>query len=298
MTVSIDERLEYFQELEQATRMLNHPGESLVLQTDFLYMVERVDICIDYLKSHVCPPYPAMCLCVDGGSPLSATLQRGGNIPPSLPTMYDARYDLDQDVLRRLVACADHGRFQATGGESERSLQPSPCVITLNGLSQDVSTTAQMHLLYTRFQTVSGPLAPLLAELERRAQAHPDELSALLAECHVAYFSARRSLLVGRLMEEIKGLDPARTELVELVGIAGQCLSTCLSKLTLQARPEPAAATSSSCARMNSIYSGHSSTLGKSSFSAYPQCNRARTSECSQTRRLQPILGEPLRLSL
>ena len=44
MTVAIDERLEYFQELEQATRMLNHPGESLVLQTDFLYMVERVDI--------------------------------------------------------------------------------------------------------------------------------------------------------------------------------------------------------------------------------------------------------------
>ena len=53
MTVAIDERLEYFQELEHATRMLNHPGESLVLQTDFLYMVERVDICIDYLKAHV-----------------------------------------------------------------------------------------------------------------------------------------------------------------------------------------------------------------------------------------------------
>ena len=33
--------------------MLNHPGESLVLQADFLYMVERVDICIDYLREHV-----------------------------------------------------------------------------------------------------------------------------------------------------------------------------------------------------------------------------------------------------
>jgi Sec34-like family len=53
MTDDIDTRLEYFQELEHATRMLNHPGESLVLQTDFLYMVERVDICIDYLKAHV-----------------------------------------------------------------------------------------------------------------------------------------------------------------------------------------------------------------------------------------------------
>lgn len=54
MTESIGERLEYFQELEHATRMLNHPGESLVLQTDFLYMAERVDVCIDFLKAHVC----------------------------------------------------------------------------------------------------------------------------------------------------------------------------------------------------------------------------------------------------
>ena len=47
--------LEYFQELEHATRMLNHPGESLIFQADFLYMVERVDICIDFLKGHVSP---------------------------------------------------------------------------------------------------------------------------------------------------------------------------------------------------------------------------------------------------
>lgn len=64
---------------------------------------------------------------------------------------------------------------------------------------------------------MSNQLGPLLAELERRAAAHPDELSALLAECHTAYFAARRGLLVPRLVEEIKGLDPARTELVELV---------------------------------------------------------------------------------
>lgn len=84
-------------------------------------------------------------------------------------------------------------------------------------LSQDVSHTALTHLLYTRFRTVSGPLAPLLGELERRANAHPEELNALLDECHVAYFSARKGLLVGRLVEEIRGLEPGRSELVELV---------------------------------------------------------------------------------
>jgi conserved oligomeric Golgi complex subunit 3 len=82
---------------------------------------------------------------------------------------------------------------------------------------QDVSQTAQTHLLYTRFQSVSNQLAPLLSELERRAQAYPSDLSSLLTECHTAYFAARKALLVPRLSEEIRGLDPMKTELVELV---------------------------------------------------------------------------------
>jgi hypothetical protein len=32
------------------------PGESLVLRSDFLYMVARVDICVDYLKARTFPP--------------------------------------------------------------------------------------------------------------------------------------------------------------------------------------------------------------------------------------------------
>jgi hypothetical protein len=76
-----------------------------------------------------------------------------------------------------------------------------------------------MHLLYTRFTTVSGQVAPLLGELERRARTHPDELGSLLSECHAAYFSARKNLLVSRLTEQIRGLDPTRTELVELVRV-------------------------------------------------------------------------------
>lgn len=43
----------YFQELDHAVRLLNHPGESLVLQAEFLDMVERVDVCIDFLRQHV-----------------------------------------------------------------------------------------------------------------------------------------------------------------------------------------------------------------------------------------------------
>lgn len=50
---SIASRLEYFRELESAQRLLNLPGESLVLQDDFLTMLERLDVCIDFLKTNV-----------------------------------------------------------------------------------------------------------------------------------------------------------------------------------------------------------------------------------------------------
>ncbi|KAH9993581.1 Sec34-like family-domain-containing protein [Russula vinacea] len=175
---AIGTSLEYFQELEHATRLLNHPGESLVLQTDFLYMVERVDICIEFLKSHRNYKEAEVYL---------MRFQQCMTRAMTLIKMYfvGSLRALTQDVSRRLF-------------------------------EQEVSDTAQMHLLYTRFVTVAGQLAPLLAEFERRARAHPDELGALLSECHAAYFGARKSLLVVRLTEQIRGLDPTRTELVEL----------------------------------------------------------------------------------
>ncbi|KAH0828023.1 Sec34-like family-domain-containing protein [Lanmaoa asiatica] len=178
LTDEIDTRLEYFQELEHATRMLNHPGESLVLQTDFLYMVERVDICIEYLKAH--------------------RYYREAEV-------YLLRFQQCMTRAMTLIKMFFVGSLRALTADVSRRLS-----------EKDVSTTAQMHLLYTRFRSVTPQLAPLLNELERRATAHPEELSALLSECHSAYFSARKTLLVGRLMEEIRGLDPTHTELVEL----------------------------------------------------------------------------------
>ncbi|KAJ6508055.1 Sec34-like family-domain-containing protein [Mycena vulgaris] len=178
MTDEIGARLEYFQELEHATRMLNHPGESLVLQTDFLYMVERVDICIDYLKAH--------------------RQFREAEV-------YLLRFQQCMTRAMTLIRMYFVGSLKALSADVSKRMS-----------EKDVSPTAQMHLLYTRFQSVSAQLSPLLGELERRALAHPAELAALLSECHSAYFSVRKALLVGRLTEEIKGLDPSRTELVEL----------------------------------------------------------------------------------
>ncbi|KAI0784704.1 Sec34-like family-domain-containing protein [Abortiporus biennis] len=178
MTEAIGNRLEYFQELEQATRMLNHPGESLVLQTDFIYMVERVDICIDFMKSH-------------------------RHFKEA--EIYLLRFQQCMTRAMTLIKMYFVGSLRALTADISKRMS-----------ERDISSTAQSHLLYTRFTTVSTQLAPLLAELERRAHAYPEELSSLLSECHTAYFASRKALLVGRLMEEIKGLDPAHTELVEL----------------------------------------------------------------------------------
>ncbi|THH08771.1 hypothetical protein EW146_g8889 [Bondarzewia mesenterica] len=177
---AISTRLDYFQELEHATCMLNHPGESLVLQTDFLYMVERVDICIEFLKAHRHYREAEIYL---------LRFQQCMTRAMTLIKMYfvGSLRALTQDI------------FSKTFGEGKSD-----------------TANAQMHLLYTRFISVSAQVAPLLGELERRARAHPNELEALLAECHAAYFSARKGLLVGRLTEEIRGLDPTHTELVEL----------------------------------------------------------------------------------
>ena len=138
-----------------------------------------------------------------------------------------------------------------------------------------------MHLLYTRFKSVSSQLAPLLGELERRAKVHPDELSALLSECHSAYFSARKTLLVGRLTEEIKGLDPTRTELVELV--RSHRIFFALSCFTDHSfRLEQVAATSNSCALTNSIFTENFTAPARISSSAsipvsHPACIGSRT---------------------
>ncbi|KAG5221580.1 Golgi transport complex [Salix suchowensis] len=62
--------------------------------------------------------------------------------------------------------------------------------------------------------------SPQRSAADRRARAQSrgasSRLSTLLSECHTAYFNTRKTLLVGRVVEEIRGLDPARTELVEL----------------------------------------------------------------------------------
>ncbi|KAF9261067.1 Sec34-domain-containing protein [Marasmius fiardii PR-910] len=178
----LSQRLEYFQELEHATRMLNHPGESLVLQSDFLYMVERVDICIDYLKSH-------------------------RHFKEA--ELYLLRFT--QCLTRAMILIKMYfvGSLRAMASDITRRLSENKV------LSEETT----YHLLYTRFLSLSlrqpssnpnqhspSSLPPLLRELERRATSHPETLEALLTECHSAYFTIRKAIIGNVVREEVKSL--------------------------------------------------------------------------------------------
>lgn len=88
-----------------------------------------------------------------------------------------------------------------------------------------MSETASEALIYTKFAALSIALRPLLAELEHRVKITPNELSALLNECHTAWLSTRQQLMGGRVSDEVGRMDPSVSDLVDLVSRWRTCVS-------------------------------------------------------------------------
>lgn len=83
--------------------------------------------------------------------------------------------------------------------------------------TKSLSDMALEALLYTKFTAVVQPLRPLLYELEKRAISNPDEYSALLSECHAAWFAVRNALLSERVSQEVNSMEPYTTDIIKLV---------------------------------------------------------------------------------
>ncbi|KAF8757067.1 Sec34 protein [Rhizoctonia solani] len=144
------------------------PRRALVLQTDFLLMVERVDVCLEYMKTH--------------------------------------RHFKEAEIyLLRFQQCLTRAmtliKMYLVG-----TLRAIHTDVQKRTIETDISSTAAHHLLYTKFQSLVPSISPLVMELENRAISHPDQLESLLSECHTAYFSVRRALLVPRVTEEIRAI--------------------------------------------------------------------------------------------
>lgn len=199
VTDAISARLAYFQELERATRMLNHPGDDLVLQPDFLIMVERVDICLEFLQSH--------------------RNYREADI-------YILRFQQCLIRAMSLIKIFFTASIRTLSSEVERHLA-----------EKTTSTLSITHSLYSKFASLATQMAPLLSEFERRAIIHPSDLQSLLDECQATYLATRKTLLTPRILTEVKGLDPAHSEIVELTRTGcGYLRQLCEDEFTLYRR--------------------------------------------------------------
>ncbi|BEI85442.1 hypothetical protein CcaverHIS002_0508430 [Cutaneotrichosporon cavernicola] len=177
-TSELAHRLGYFTFLDTAQRMLNNPGNELVLHPDFLPMVQRLDECISYL---------------------------GENRDFKDAELYLIRYQQCMTRSMTLIRLHFVAAIKALGMEIGRRVS-----------DKSLSETVRRGLVYNRFSSLSASLRPLIAELEQRISANKDELPLILADCHTAYVSVRQALIGPRVAEEIARLDPMHSELVDL----------------------------------------------------------------------------------
>ncbi|GAA5941713.1 hypothetical protein JCM1841_005161 [Sporobolomyces salmonicolor] len=178
VTEAIGARLEYFRELEGATKMLNLPGEDLVLQEDFLNMIDRLDVCLDYLKA---------------------------NRDFKDAEIYLIRFQQCLTRAMTLIKMYFVSTIRKIATEAAEKMT-----------GKDLSETALHALLYSKFQAPSASLRILLVELEKRAELDPNEYEALRSECYQTWFTARVALLGPGLAEEVRRMDPAGSELIKL----------------------------------------------------------------------------------
>ncbi|KAJ9099826.1 hypothetical protein QFC21_003826 [Naganishia friedmannii] len=172
-------RLEYFTYLEHAQRMLNHPGENLVMSEGFVAMVERLDSCLQYLKA---------------------------NRDFKDADVYLIRYQQCMTRSMTLIKMYFVNAIRTLGREVFKKINDR----------FELSETAIMALIYTKFTSFAFPLRPLLAELELRATQNKEELGNLLEDCHHAWIGVRRHLINPAVEKEIKGMEPNKTPLVDL----------------------------------------------------------------------------------
>ncbi|SCV70276.1 BQ2448_1670 [Microbotryum intermedium] len=196
VTQAISARLEYFRQLETATRMLNLPGEDLVLRQAFLDVLDRLDVCLDYLKA---------------------------NRDFKDAEIYLIRF---QQCLTRSMTLIKMYFVSTIKRLTTEVLDK------MNG--KDLSETALHALLYTKFSSTAETLRILTYELEKRASLDRNEYGNLLAECYTVWFASRLQLLSASLQEEVRRMDPVGSDVIKLAKAGCNHLrSVCMSEWDL-----------------------------------------------------------------
>ncbi|GAA5903548.1 hypothetical protein JCM6882_002981 [Rhodosporidiobolus microsporus] len=207
-------RLEYFRELERSVRLLNEPGEEVVLRGEFLEGLDRVGVCLEYLRAnrdfHDAPLYLIRFQqCLTRSMALIkmyfvSTLKRTGEEVRGKM----AGKDLSEPALHALLyqkfsALAPSLRLLLRELES-RSFSPSPALSNPYASSPSSSSSHPSHA------NTTGP------GTTRPDEAFDESYLPLLHDCLSTYTHTRFSLLAPLLAEEVRRMDPGRAELVGL----------------------------------------------------------------------------------
>lgn len=169
MAEGIASKLAYFKELETATRMLNLPGENIVLNDDFLPMLDRIDVCIEYMQS---------------------------NMEYKDSDLYLFRFRQCMTRAVTLIKMYFISTLRNLGTEAIRKITET----TLNDTTREA-------LLFGKFRTVAPELKSLMSELERRASQYK-EYRSLLNDCHLSYFATRQQSLIPVISNQMLELGP------------------------------------------------------------------------------------------
>lgn len=183
-------------------------------------MLERLDVCLDFLRRNVSDrsadnaPHP----------PKATRLMMPlASYPTSVQRNYrDAEVYLirfQQCLTRAMTLIKMHFLTTINGLYTEVGARLSAAT---NGGKQaaaaTLSETALNALLYSKFSAMSATSRTLLNELEKRALTDPDEYGSLLQECFYQWFNVRSQLLSPNLAEEVRRMDLGNTnnDLVKL----------------------------------------------------------------------------------
>ena len=168
VTQEIDDKLKYFREYEAVSKMLNTPGESLVLDPKFIPMLQKLDQCLAFVSGH-------------------------GHYKES--NLYAMRYR--QALTRSLTL------IKLYFVDSIRTLQNDVAIKASAKSKELLPENIQISLFYVRFKALAQTTQPLISELEQRCLPN-QEYFALLQDCIYTFISCRKNLLTKYVVERFR----------------------------------------------------------------------------------------------
>ncbi|CAG8514323.1 7608_t:CDS:10 [Paraglomus brasilianum] len=171
---SIVEKLRYYDELEDITKLFNSPGENICEQPEFVPKLKRLDECLEYMQNNL-------------------------------------RYRDSELYLMRFRQCMTRGmtliKMYFVNEINTLSMEIA------KQTAQNASSANQTALHYVKFRTIAPKLKGLVREIEKRCPGHREYYS-LLNDCYKAYFVVRQQVLIPAIVAQIQEISASGQDIL------------------------------------------------------------------------------------